>query len=124
MQACAILLPVHGTWWHRLQPAGTCEAGLEGVVEDAAGGRGVAGGGYRGHHDASAAVFMLVVSAIALRTGFLPRWLVLAGFVGGLVFLFTVTYVELLVLILPPWITAVSVVILRAGGRRLSGATS
>jgi hypothetical protein len=72
----------------------------------------------------AAAVFMLVVSTIGLRTGFLPRWLVLAGYVGGLVFLFTVTYVELLVLILPAWVTAVSVVILRAGGRRLSGATS
>jgi hypothetical protein len=72
----------------------------------------------------AAAVFMLVVSTIGLRTGFLPRWLVLAGYVGGLVFLFTVTYVELLVLILPAWVTAVSVVILRAGGRRLSGARS
>jgi hypothetical protein len=72
----------------------------------------------------AAAVFMLVVSTIGLRTGFLPRWLVLAGYVGGLVFLFTVTYVELLVLILPAWVTAVSVVILRAGFRRLSGATS
>ena len=72
----------------------------------------------------AAAVFMPVVSTIGLRTGFLPRWLVLAGYVGGLVFLFTVTYVELLVLILPAWVTAVSVVILRAGGRRLSGATS
>jgi hypothetical protein len=70
----------------------------------------------------AAAVFMLVVSTIGLRTGFLPRWLVLAGYVGGLVFLFTVTYVELLVLILPAWVTAVSVVILRAGHGRLSAA--
>ena len=72
----------------------------------------------------AAAVFMLVVSTIGLRTGFLPRWLVLAGYVGGLVFLFTVIYVELLVLILPAWVTAVSVVILRAGFRGLSAATS
>ena len=72
----------------------------------------------------AAAVFMLVVSTIGLRTGFLPRWLVLAGYVGGLVFLLTVTYVELLVLIFPTWVIAVSVVILRAGGRRVSGATS
>ena len=35
---------------------------------------------------------------------------------GGLVFLFTVTYVELLALLLPAWVTAVSVVILRAAG--------
>ena len=70
------------------------------------------------------AVFMLVVSTIGLRTGFLPRWLVVAGYLGGLVFLFTVTYVELLVLIFPAWVTAVIVVILRAGDRRLSGAES
>jgi hypothetical protein len=63
-------------------------------------------------------------SSGAVCSCFLPRWLVLAGYVGGLVFLFTVTYVELLVLILPAWVTAVSVVILRAGFRRLSGATS
>lgn len=62
-----------------------------------------------------AAVFMLVASTIGLRTGFLPRWLVVAGYAGGVVFLFTVTYVELLALILPVWVTAVSVVILRAG---------
>jgi hypothetical protein len=72
----------------------------------------------------AAAVFMLVVSTIGLRTGFLPRWLVVAGYVGGLVFLVTVTYVELLVLIFPAWVTAVSVVILGAGDRRVSGARS
>ena len=60
----------------------------------------------------AAALFMLVVSTMGLRTGFLPRWLVVAGYVGGLVFLFTVSYVELLVLIFPAWVTAVSMVIL------------
>ena len=70
------------------------------------------------------AVFMLVVSTIGLRTGFLPRWLVVAGYLGGVVFLFTVTYVELLVLIFPAWVTAVSVVIVGTGDRRLSGARS
>ena len=29
---------------------------------------------------------MLVVSTIGLRTGFLPRWLVVAGYVAGVVF--------------------------------------
>lgn len=72
----------------------------------------------------AAAVFMLVVSTIGLRTGFLPRWLVVAGYLGGVVFLLTVIYVELLVLIFPAWVTAVSVIILGAGDRRLSGATS
>jgi hypothetical protein len=34
-----------------------------------------------------AAVFMLVASTIGLRTGLLPRWLVVAGYLCGLVFL-------------------------------------
>jgi hypothetical protein len=63
----------------------------------------------------AAAVFMLVVSTIGLRTGFLPRWLVFAGYASGLVFLFTVTYVDVLTLLLPAWVIAVSIVILRAG---------
>jgi hypothetical protein len=60
----------------------------------------------------AAAVFMLVASTIGHRTRFLPRWLVIAGYVGGLVFLFGVTYTEWLVLLLPAWVTAVSAVIL------------
>jgi hypothetical protein len=70
----------------------------------------------------AAAVFMLVASTIGLRTGFLPRWLVVAGYLGGLVYLLSVTYVEALVLIFPVWVVAVSVVILGRGaedsGRR------
>ena len=60
---------------------------------------------------------MLVASTIGLRTGFLPRWLVGAGYVCGLVFLFSVAYVEPLALLLPAWVAAVSVVILRAESR-------
>jgi hypothetical protein len=64
-----------------------------------------------------AAVFILVASTIGLRTGFLPRWLVVFGYVCGLVFLFTVAYVEILALLLPIWVAAVSVVILRVARR-------
>lgn len=64
-----------------------------------------------------AAVFMLVASTIGLRTGVLPRWLVVSGYVCGLVFLFTVVYVEMLALLLPAWVAAVSVVILRVSRR-------
>ena len=60
---------------------------------------------------------MLVVSTIGLRTGLLPRWLVAAGYACGLVFLLAVVYVEVLALLLPAWVTAVSVVILRSGDR-------
>ena len=65
----------------------------------------------------AAAVFMLVASTIGLRTGFLPRWLVVTGYVFGLVYLLTVTYVEVFALLLPAWVAAVSVVILRAASR-------
>ena len=58
---------------------------------------------------------MLVASTIGLRTGFLPRWLIFAGYAAGLVFLLVVTYVEWLILLLPAWVIAVSLVILRAG---------
>jgi hypothetical protein len=64
----------------------------------------------------AAAVFMLVASTIGLRTGFLPRWLVVAGYAFGVVFLFSVTYVEFFVLLLPAWVVAVSAVILRRAG--------
>ena len=56
---------------------------------------------------------MLVASTIGLRTGFLPRWLIFAGYTAGVVFLLAVTYVEWLVLLLPAWVIAVSLVILR-----------
>lgn len=65
-----------------------------------------------------AAVFMIVVSTIGLQTGFLPRWLVVLGYLCGVVFLVSVTYVEALMLLLPVWVTAVSIVILRQAGAR------
>ena len=64
-----------------------------------------------------AAVFMIVASTIGLRTGLLPRWLALAGYACGLVFMFTVVYVEAFALLLPAWVAAVSLVILRATSR-------
>ena len=62
----------------------------------------------------AAALFMLVASTIGLRTRLLPRWLVFAGYAAGLVYLFAVTYVEWIVLVLPAWVIAVSIVILRS----------
>ena len=57
--------------------------------------------------------------AVSFRTGLLPRWLAIAGYVAGGVFLVTVAYVELLALLLPIWVAAVSIVLLRqAGGHR------
>jgi hypothetical protein len=60
-----------------------------------------------------AAVFMIVVSTIGRSLGIFPRWLVLGGYVAAVVLLLNVFYVELLVLVFPAWVAAVSVVILR-----------
>jgi hypothetical protein len=62
-----------------------------------------------------AAVFMIVVSTIGMRLGILPRWLVVAGYGAALVLILNVSYIELLILVFPSWVAAVSVVILRAG---------
>ena len=59
-----------------------------------------------------AAVFMIVVSTIALRTRTLPRWLVIAGFAIALVLLVGVSFFNLLVLLFPFWVAAVSIIIL------------
>src|SRR3954462_1791090 len=61
-----------------------------------------------------AAVFMIVVSTIGVRLGILPRWLVLGGYGAVLVLILNVSYIELLILVFPAWVAAVSVVILRA----------
>ncbi len=65
-----------------------------------------------------AAVFMLVMSTIGMRLGVFPRWLVAAGYVAALVLILNVSYIESLVLVFPAWVAAVSVVILKASGRR------
>jgi hypothetical protein len=61
-----------------------------------------------------AAAFMLVSSTIGRRTGFLPRWLVAAGLVAGLVMLFSVSFFEVLAITFPVWVAVVSGLLLRA----------
>jgi len=60
------------------------------------------------------AVFMIVTSTIGLRTGTLPRWLVGAGYAAALVLLFSIAFLEAIVLVFPLWVAAVSVHILRS----------
>ena len=60
----------------------------------------------------AAAVFMIVVSTIGLRTGTLPRWLVKVGYAIALVLLVSVSFFKLLVLLFPLWVAAISIVIL------------
>jgi hypothetical protein len=66
----------------------------------------------------AAAVFMLVVSTIGLRTGSLHRWLVLGGYAVALALLFIPPHIEWIVLLFPAWVAVVSVHILRAGPAR------
>jgi hypothetical protein len=60
----------------------------------------------------AAAVFMISVSMLALRTGSLPRWLVIGGFVVAVIMLFGVSFFKFVVLLFPLWVAAVSIVIL------------
>ena len=64
-----------------------------------------------------AAVFMIVASTIGARLGVFPRWLVVFGYLAALVLLLNVAYIDLLILVFPVWVAAVSVVILSARRR-------
>jgi hypothetical protein len=55
-----------------------------------------------------AAVFMFSTCTIALRSGFLPRWVAFSGFACGLVLLGAITTWEGIPLIFPLWLLLVS----------------
>lgn len=59
-----------------------------------------------------AAVFVIAVSTIGLRTGSMPRWLVITGYVIALAMLFSVSFYKFVVLLFPLWVAAVSITIL------------
>jgi hypothetical protein len=60
----------------------------------------------------AAAVFMIAVSTLALRTASLPRWLVIVGYVTAALMLLSVSFFKFVVLLFPLWVAAVSIVIL------------
>ena len=60
----------------------------------------------------AAAVFVITVSTLALRTASLPRWLVIVGYAVAVVMLFGVSFFKIVVLLFPVWVAAVSLVIL------------
>lgn len=66
-----------------------------------------------------AGVFMLATSTIARRAAW-SRWISLSGFLIAVVLLLSVSFFEPIVLLLPAWVTAVSVYVLVTGGRRSS----
>jgi hypothetical protein len=68
------------------------------------------------------AVFILVVSTVALRTRALPHWLVLGGYAIAVVLLLSVSFFQAMVLLFPCWVAVVSIVILREAMRGDRGA--
>jgi hypothetical protein len=65
-----------------------------------------------------AAVFMFSTCTIALRSGFLPRWIAFSGFACGLVLLGAITNWDGTPLIFPLWLLLVSAWILVVDLRR------
>ncbi len=59
-----------------------------------------------------AAVFMIVTSTLALRTGFIARWIAFVGYAVALVLLFISRYVEGILMVFPLWVLLVSLHIL------------
>jgi len=72
------------------------------------------------------AVFILTMTAIGVRTGFIPRWLVAVGIVAGLVLLVGSGSSPWVSLVLPLWALILNVYILlnsAGAGRRILDAT-
>jgi hypothetical protein len=61
----------------------------------------------------AAAVFLISLSTVGLRSGAFPRWVVLVGYALGLVLMLVVTLWDWIVLVLPAWVAVVSLFILR-----------
>jgi hypothetical protein len=61
----------------------------------------------------AAAVFLISISTLGIRSGVFPRWFALTGFLFGVSLLVFVSFWDLYVLTLPLWVAGVSVFILR-----------
>ena len=59
-----------------------------------------------------AGVFMIVTSTLALRTGFLARWIAFVGFLLALLLLFSGRHIEGVLIVFPAWVLLISVYIL------------
>jgi hypothetical protein len=62
-----------------------------------------------------AAMFIFATSSIGRSTRVLPRWFVLIGYLVGLFLLLSATFSQLLVLVFPIWILALSVFLMLRG---------
>ena len=62
----------------------------------------------------AAAVFMIVTSTIAVRTGVYPRWLVIAGYLIAVVMLLSLSLLQWVLLLFPVWVFILSLFILNS----------
>jgi len=67
-----------------------------------------------------AGVFMIATSTLALRTGFLARWIAWLGYSVALLLLFSSRQIEGILLVFPLWVLLISLYILIDNLRRLS----
>jgi hypothetical protein len=65
----------------------------------------------------TAGVFMIVTSTIAWRTGSVPRWVAVVGYIIAVLLLLTLRYFQLLIMLFPAWVALLSVFILATPGR-------
>lgn len=60
----------------------------------------------------TAAVFIVVSTTRAWKARLFPRWFVVVGYVAALLLLVSLTYARVVVLVVPVWVAATSVIIL------------
>ena len=61
----------------------------------------------------AAAVFLLATATIGLKSHVFPRWVVLTGYLFGVVLFLVVAFWDWVILVLPAWVAVVSLYILR-----------
>ncbi len=61
----------------------------------------------------AAAVFLFSTATLGLRSGALPRWLALIGYLIGLILLLVVTFWDWIILLFPAWVAVASVFLIR-----------
>ena len=61
----------------------------------------------------AAAVFLIAMSTVGLKSQVFPRWFARAGYVVGIVLLVAVVFWDWIILVLPAWVALVSLYILR-----------
>ena len=71
-----------------------------------------------------AAVFMISLSTLSIRTGVIARWIALLGYAFALVLLLSGRYVEWILLVFPLWVLLISIYILITDFRRPSQAAT